>query len=648
MLSVIGRPLANISVKSKLASGFGLVLLMTLLITLTGWSGLETVIERGNTLRYISEINTRVRDIRIASLNYLIKQDSDHAAAVNKIINELQYHLKSAANLPLTEEDRRIIIDGVDAAGAYKKDFDKLVQGIQSRKIAQAAFDTYVDVSLAELTKIDTLVKALVMPESGPQMGVHKKLLDSISVQRSLIQQASFQLRDYTNSNKVELKKSTQDAVDEAIHGLKVLAGLLPAGQSGDLNLIVHSMTAYRSMTEQFAEAQIVVQQAKTGLDAQVARLIDVCNKASASQTIQRNSESESAKRLLVGAAIVALILGFLAAWIITRLIVVPLMETLRIVEQVASGDLSETAVVARRDELGVLQDSVQRMTLSLRQLISGVCDGVTQLSNAAEQLSAVTEQTSAGVTSQKLETDQVATALNEMTATVQEVSRNAGQASDAAIEAAHETREGESVLSQTMNEIGCLAAEVRNSTEAMDGLKRESEKIGSVLDVIKSVAQQTNLLALNAAIEAARAGEAGRGFAVVADEVRSLAQRTQKSTEEIEGLISGLQSGTQQVADILANSHSLTKNSVDLTRQAGVSLEGITRSVSAIQLMNHQIATATEEQTAVADEINRSILKVRAVSEQTSAASKETAASSIELARLGKHLQDLVGRFKV
>ena len=259
-----------------------------------------------------------------------------------------------------------------------------------------------------------------------------------------------------------------------------------------------------------------------------------------------------------------------------------------------------------------------------------------------------MTEQTSAGVNSQKVETDQVATAMHEMTATVQEVARNAEEASEAAVAADQQAREGDRVVNEAIVQIEKLASEVGNSTDAMNELKRESDKIGSVLDVIKSVAQQTNLLALNAAIEAARAGEAGRGFAVVADEVRSLAQRTQKSTEEIEQLIAGLQSGTQQVATIMDNSRELTVSSVELTRRAGHSLENITKTVSAIQAMNQQIAAAAEEQSATAEEINRSILNVRDVSEQTSAASEETAASSIELARLGNHLQLMVSKFKV
>jgi methyl-accepting chemotaxis protein len=280
--------------------------------------------------------------------------------------------------------------------------------------------------------------------------------------------------------------------------------------------------------------------------------------------------------------------------------------------------------------------------------LIGGIGEGVTQIASAAEQLSAITEQTSVGVSRQKVETDQVATAMHEMTATVQEVARNAEEASEASLAADQQAREGDKVVGEAIAQIERLSREVSNSTEAMGHLQRESDKIGSVLDVIKSVAQQTNLLALNAAIEAARAGEAGRGFAVVADEVRSLAQRTQKSTEEIEELIAGLQTGTEKVASSLGSSRGLTDSSVELTRRAGDSLGNITRTVSAIQAMNQQIAAAAEQQSAVAEEINRSVLNVRDVSEQASAASEETAASSAELARLGIHLQTLVGRFKV
>ncbi|MEG1043046.1 MAG: methyl-accepting chemotaxis protein, partial [Pseudomonas sp.] len=192
-----------------------------------------------------------------------------------------------------------------------------------------------------------------------------------------------------------------------------------------------------------------------------------------------------------------------------------------------------------------------------------------------------------------------------------QEVARNAEHASSAATDADAQARAGDQVVAEAISQIERLAEEVHRSTEAMGLLQQESQKIGSVMDVIKSVAEQTNLLALNAAIEAARAGEAGRGFAVVADEVRGLAQRTQKSTEEIEELVAGLQSGTQQVANVMLGSRNLTDSSVELTRKAGASLESITRTVSNIQSMNQQIAAAAEQQSAVAEQISRSIINV-------------------------------------
>ncbi|MEX3776467.1 methyl-accepting chemotaxis protein [Pseudomonas sp. MYb118] len=365
-------------------------------------------------------------------------------------------------------------------------------------------------------------------------------------------------------------------------------------------------------------------------------------------QNSKRDADSTTAKSLLAGIGALALVIGALTAWIITRQIVDPLGHTLQAMSRVAQGDLSHDVKVDRRDELGQLQSSLQQMTLALRQLIGGIRHSVVQVASAAEQLSAVTEQTSAGVNSQKMETDHVASAMNQMTATVQDVARNAEEAYRAATTADQQASEGERVVGDAIERIERLAEEVGGSAKAVAHLKGQSDKIGGVLDVIKAVAQQTNLLALNAAIEAARAGEAGRGFAVVADEVRNLARRTQQSTEEIEGLIGGIQSSTLAVSTSMDTSLDMSQSSVEFTRRAVDSLEGITRTVSTIQAMNQQIATAAEQQSAVAEEINRSVINVRDISDQTANASEETAASSVELARLGHELEELVGKFTV
>ena len=377
-------------------------------------------------------------------------------------------------------------------------------------------------------------------------------------------------------------------------------------------------------------------------------QLLDTTQKLIDSQNAKRATDAESAKTLLSLVAALALLLGTLAAWVITRQIVTPLRGTLEAVNRIAEGDLSQQVQVDRRDELGLLQSGLHRMTLNLHELIDGIRSGVIQVASAAEQLSAITEQTNTGVNNQKVETDHVATAMNEMTATVQNVARNAEEASAAATVADQQACEGEQIVGDAIAQIKRLAEELNRSAEAVRHLQEQSDKIGGVLDVIKAVAQQTNLLALNAAIEAARAGEAGRGFAVVADEVRNLALRTQRSTEEIESLVAGVQSGTHAVASGMDSSLLLSESSVDFTHRAVHALENITAKVSIIQSMNQQIATAADQQSAVTEEINRSVINVRDISDQTASTCEETASSSIELARLGHELEGLVGRFKV
>nr|WP_045886252.1 methyl-accepting chemotaxis protein [Pseudomonas chlororaphis] len=634
----LAQSLGNVSVNLKLGIGFGLVLLLTLLITATGWTGLGNVIERGDKLGYISSLNELTKDLRNARLDYEMRRGEQGPGPVSDLLNKLDEGLQAARKM-LEQPDSIAMIDQqLAAVGEYKAAFADITRATASREAARAKLGATADNAVARVAEVE---KAMLQGDSVAQF-------NSVIDLSKLIQQARFQVRGYTYSGKAEAEQPALDAIDNALNNLVGLPSRLPEQHLPNLQQASDSLKGYRAAVSEFRDSQVASAAALKRMAAQGDRLMDISKQLTAAQTEKRDSDAARAKSTLAIVTALALLFGLIAAWSITRQIVTPLRQTLEVVERVASGDLSQNLQVTRRDELGQLQRAMQRMTQGLRELIGGISDGVTQIASAAEQLSAVTEQTSAGVNNQKIETDQVATAMNEMAATVQEVARNAEEASEAAVAADQQAREGDKVVGEAIAQIERLAAEVGNSTEAMGHLKQESDKIGSVLDVIKSVAQQTNLLALNAAIEAARAGEAGRGFAVVADEVRSLAQRTQKSTEEIEELILGLQNGTQEVATIMDNSRNLTDSSVELTRRAGGSLESITRTVSAIQAMNQQIAAAAEQQSAVAEEINRSVLNVRDVSEQTSAASEETAASSVELARLGTHLQTLVGRFRV
>ncbi|MCQ3017893.1 Methyl-accepting chemotaxis protein [Pseudomonas coronafaciens pv. garcae] len=630
--------LANASVSLKLAGGFGLVLLMTIMISAIGWFSNQTLIDRGDRVTAIGKVNELTLQLRINRMRYEDLFNAEAAAAVRTSLDQLDAALGAARNLLRSPENIQLLDRQIQTTRDYRQSFKDMTDAIAIRETSRTQMGANADKAVAQADKVEAeLLKANDILSFNGIVGVSK-----------LIQQARFQVRGYTYSGRPDFEKNANQAIDEAITGINTLAGDISSDYTPLLQQAVLGLKGYREAVGQYRDSQAASTAALDKMTAQGTEMLAVSNDLIARQNKSRNIDSEKSVMMIVVATVLALVLSILAAWVITRQITTPLQETLEVVERVAAGDLSRNLRVDRKDELGRLQSTIQRMTVSLRELVGGIRDGVTQIASAAEELSAVTEQTSAGVNSQKVETDQVATAMHEMTATVQEVARNAEEASEAAVAADQQARDGERVVNEAIAQIERLAVAVANSSEAMGALKQESSQIGSVLDVIKSVAEQTNLLALNAAIEAARAGEAGRGFAVVADEVRSLAQRTQKSTEEIEALIARLQSGTQQAATVMDSSRELSASSVELTRRAGGSLENITRTVSAIQAMNQQIAAAAEQQSATAEEINRSIINVRDVSEQTSAASEETAASSVELARLGNHLQLLVSRFTV
>ena len=640
----MNRWLSNISVNLKLSLGFGLVLALTCVMAVCNWISLDKMIDRSNWMSDITRLNTAFTNLRVTRLQYMLTDGDETAAqgvqtsidAFSSLQAQLISTFQSPENLKLLKQQQEII-------GRYESALVTMRKAYVESAVSRANMDR--NAALAQDAIATLIARALQLPAGDENRFA---MFQTVSEVREQFLLSRYQVRAYIAAPNPTTEKAARQQLDSAVASLERLNSHFATDAGDTLRTLTRTMEQYQQALELYASTDNTIIATRKDMTEYGSNILGISDELYKIQLQRRDIESATANSMQLITTLLVLLFGITAAVIITRQITVPLRETLAVVDRIASGDLTQNLRVTRRDELGVLQQGIARMGTTLRELISGIRDGVSQIASAAEELSAVTEQTSAGVNSQKIETDQVATAMHEMTATVQEVARNAEQASQAAAAADNEAREGDTVVNQAIDQIERLAVEVGRSTEAMAVLQQESDKIGSVMDVIKAVAEQTNLLALNAAIEAARAGDAGRGFAVVADEVRGLAQRTQKSTEEIQTLVAALQSGTQHVATVMQNSRTLTDSSVSLTRHAGTSLQGITRTVSNIQSMNQQIAAAAEQQSAVAEEISRSIVNVRDVSEQTAAASDETAKSSVELARLGNQLQEMVSHFKV
>lgn len=378
----------------------------------------------------------------------------------------------------------------------------------------------------------------------------------------------------------------------------------------------------------------------------QMSQLVDSLRKNSGEQSVLISKAAD--QTILFGALIMlasAALVGLLTLWVVNRNLIAPIRMLIDYVSQLSHGKFGERVNITRQDELGQLAIAANILRDFLADTFNRLKRSTSELDTAGNELKSIATLMAQGTHDQFERTDQVATAMTEMSATAQEVARHAAQAAKAADDADHHAREGDKVMQSTMNTISLMRNEISNTANVIQRLETDSVRIGKVLEVIRGIAEQTNLLALNAAIEAARAGEAGRGFAVVADEVRTLAQRTAVSTAEINQIINSVQTGASDAVIAIQGGQSRSEESVEQVNNASATLHRITTAVEAIRDMNRQIATAAEEQTSVAEDISRNLTEITAIASTNQDNVKRTRAASNDLHGLSNGLNDVISR---
>lgn len=638
----------NIKVSIKLVISIGAILLLIVILAANGLYNINQILVRGNNTLHLTEIDSASKSLMIASANYKQSNKEQYIQESQSRIRDIQQVISTVAP-KLTEERGRASI------AVIAENVDNYSKAFATNSAAQQNKATNLQSAVSSGAQANTLLKELRILINGTVDNpiVHEDFYDTVTGRLAAEMVEARYKMAYTA--RVFLMEGTEQSLqnlEDTFTAVKDIGEKLrPRLVSEETSLLTDAMTSLDSYMDvlrhshALSKAQLETEQAMNAVYANlrtnIKEILDI-------QTHFRTQVASNAKTTAIALTLIAIILGSLIGVAIVRQITRPLNQAVKIAQAIGNRDMTGTAIEPRGDEFGTLLKALEQTRNNLSEALGEVNGITTQLAAAAEELSVVSHQTSSGVNNQRIETEQVATAMNEMSATVQEVAQNAEEAAAAAQKADRQAHSGNQALQVALSDINQLSQGVHKSAEAIQRLNQDSGSIGTVLTVINSIAEQTNLLALNAAIEAARAGEAGRGFAVVADEVRSLAHRTQQSIAQIEQLIANLQQGSKNAVEMMDSSRSLASLTLEHALLAGEELEAITRTVSEIQAMNLQIATAAEEQSAVAEEINISVVNVNNIADQSAAAVEEASASSAELARLGQSLQSLVARFKI
>ncbi|MCJ8213648.1 methyl-accepting chemotaxis protein [Aeromonas veronii] len=536
----------------------------------------------------------------------------------------------------------------------------KLTMAFTTLALLMLGFAWFATLQLSNIYRDASEVSDNIVPSIRASSQMHVSLLDARRAELNMVIDALGKDLDSLNSStqSFEAAKSQYMAAEQRY-------GSMPFVSERDRNMFAELKTAAAKYFSAHGDLETAIRQ---GDIAKMQSLIKNESRAALEQagqdglelrkendrvanllTKQSEASYERAKLLSTTVGALTLLFVVIVAWLLIRQIRNPVMTLLEQTRQVAAGNLTSQLDMKQfsHDELGKLAQGFNEMQSNLRMLVNEVSGSVVQLGAAAEEISAVAEQSANNMGAQQHELNQLATAMNEMQATVQEVARNTNDAASAATSASDTAAQGSETVNDSIGRIEKVATAIEETALVIRQLGDDSRNIGMVLEVIQGIAEQTNLLALNAAIEAARAGEQGRGFAVVADEVRTLAKRTQDSTSQINQIISELQQRANEAGVTMQQSQDMMSETVHTAREAGASIAEISSSVNSISHMNIQIATATEEQGAVSEELNRNVVNISNASEEVATGAKQMAQACNDLNLLATQLQEVVRKFR-
>ncbi|MBA6326914.1 HAMP domain-containing protein [Colwellia sp. MB02u-6] len=671
----------NLTVATKIIGGFTIISLLLILTSVISWNSLNTIGDAtkqqnelaiptlktsnklANDLAFIGNLTLRAYyqtalaplaenfntfdkeksefKTQLKRLKDIVRDEAsliENLRQVDPVYNSLEKEIDTVLrNRKFAIEQHLILLDKIYIIEEKADDMATILLDLGDHKLATTKLQRAV--SLAE--RLETLLNNMV----SSSLNYHDiKDQQSASLVASQIENT---FNDIDNSIYDVANELKQQGVTNIANKLSDSFSALQGYLIGSERIFTHKNNQLNAI----ATAKASLQLAENGINSAntiLATQVNLANKtAIATGDLVKTSVSDGTLNTLI-ITLISIVLAIVIAWVTLTSIIRPLRRVNKMLNIVASGDLSHKLDESGNDEFAQLSANCNLLIDSLRNLIQSIVSRSTQLATAAEQTSTVTAQSTKAIEEQRTQVEQAASATTEMSSTAQSV---LSSANDALVEIKHADDESERVKvisGHNRQTIELLANEVDSASQVINKLQQDSASIGGILDVIRGIAEQTNLLALNAAIEAARAGEQGRGFAVVADEVRTLASRTQVSTQEIQNMIEVLQTGAEEAVVVMNTGKKQAKNCVEQSIQAEQSLDTITHAVHEAFDRSSQIATAAEEQSVVAHEISENLESIVTIAEQTTAGSKQTAEASSEVARLAEELQQSVREFKL